>query len=378
MVKVFREIRRVLRDDGVVWLNVGDSYCATHQGKLGQKHSEAFHPTGWAYGENVAVRREKTIPDGMKPKDRMGIPHRLVFALQDDGWYFRDEIVWMKRNPMPESVTDRTTKAHEMVFLLTKRPDYFYDADAIRTEPKEDLGSTWEARKEAGHPMRYGHDADSQSQIPLGSHPNGSNARSVWDIDEEEYAQFLRWKAEHPNKGNASSVFDIPTVSYKGSHFATMPPKLAERCILAGTSAKGACVECGTPWEREIEKTSVTPKDYQGKNLATDKQSGARRMLANVRARREAGEPHDNPFPPKKTIGWRQACTCSSHAVRPCLVFDPFQGSGTTGSVATGLNRDYVGTDISDDYLTMARRRIERPHAAPLRIKAQTMPLFGE
>jgi DNA modification methylase len=163
LVEVFRAVRRVLRDDGTLWLNLGDSYAgggySNHQN------------TGGAQRANGG--KQKHTPTGdLKPKDLCGIPWRVAYALQADGWYLRSDIIWHKPNPMPESVTDRPTKAHEYLFLLSKRPRYFYDADAIREEE------------------------------------DGPNRRSVWTMSTRPYA---------------------------AAHFATFPPELPERCIKAGT-----------------------------------------------------------------------------------------------------------------------------------------------
>lgn len=204
MVAVMREVRRVLRDDGTLWLNVGDSYAGSwgNQGRKETRGSQRpingpmmqrfsarrAHAIDCDMGDDCACGASQSrypqkqsntgkVPSGWKPKDLFGIPWRLAFALQDDGWYLRSDIVWAKPNPMPESVRDRPTRAHEYVFLLTKSPRYFYDADAIRER-------------------------------------GGRNARDVWTITPESFAD---------------------------AHFATMPPELARCCILAG-SRKGDVV----------------------------------------------------------------------------------------------------------------------------------------
>jgi len=165
LVAVFAEVRRVLRDDGTLWLNLGDSHAATTKGSSGKGEKQRTNA-----GTLLADRRWK-VPDGLKPKDLMGVPWRVAFALQDAGWWLRSDIIWSKPNPMPESVSDRPTRAHEYVFLLAKSERYFYDAGALRNS-------------------------------------SGANARTVWLI--------------------ASDPFD-------GAHHATMPPELAGRCILAGS-----------------------------------------------------------------------------------------------------------------------------------------------
>lgn len=212
LVGVFREVRRALADDGVAWLNLGDSYAESwkNQGrKEGRGTQRAVNGPmlqsvhDGRYGDTGASNTGR-VPDGMKPKDLLGIPWRVAFALQADGWWLRSDVVWSKPNPMPESVTDRPTRAHEYVFLLTKSARYFYDAEAIResaTDPQTLAGKRQNQKATgAGFEIRGG----LTDQAPR----ERRNARSVWTITPEPY---------------------------DGAHFATMPPELARRCILAGS-----------------------------------------------------------------------------------------------------------------------------------------------
>jgi len=204
MVQVFREVHRVLRDDGTLWLNLGDSYCGT--GSKG-KWKDPKHPEG-RNGQVVAVNNKI---QGLKQKDLVGIPWRVAFALQADGWYLRQDIIWHKPNPMPESVKDRCTKAHEYIFLLTKNKKYYYDNEAIKEDAKT-LPTTRNKHKE-------GYQAD---------YPKGerfSKGDGVYGKD---------------GKKNKRSVWTIVPKSFKGAHFAVFPPDLIEPCILAG------CPEGGT------------------------------------------------------------------------------------------------------------------------------------
>ena len=208
LVKVFREIKRVLRDDGTVWLNLGDSYSSggrtttTNQSLRGDKD----------YG----VTRPKPSK-GIKPKDLIGIPWRVAFALQQDGWYLRQDIIWHKPNPMPESVKDRCTKAHEYIFLLSKNVKYYYDHEAI----KED--SVFKNSKgEIGK-------ANSTKNI----------GKNVLDKKGFEIRDGLKNMGVYPKK-NKRSVWTITTKPFKGAHFATFPKDLIEPCVLAG------CPEGGT------------------------------------------------------------------------------------------------------------------------------------
>jgi len=216
LVDVFREVRRVLRDDGTLWLNLGDSYAAGGSGPPGAFSTLLGngHTGGGRKTKQVAAVTRRAA-GGLKPKDLVGIPWRVAFALQEDGWWLRSDIVWSKPNPMPESITDRPTRSHEYVFLLAKSARYFYDHIAVR----EPLSSTPEQYLRAGKSVRENHALGAVAGRPLGPSsfatvPDGRNARSVWTIT---------------------------TKPYSGAHFATFPPEIPERCIKAG-SAEGDLV----------------------------------------------------------------------------------------------------------------------------------------
>lgn len=207
LVAVFREVRRVLRDDGTLWLNLGDSYASgeigRHDGRTEGSHYGAKHP---------GKRQQARLTTGLKPKDLVGIPWRVAFALQADGWYLRSDIIWHKPNPMPESVTDRPTKSHEYIFLLTKQPRYYYDADAIREAGSDNShggGQTGAHRYYA----QAGRNDSASLAIAQPAGERGRNRRSVWTVT---------------------------TKPFSGAHFAVFPPDLIEPCVLAG------CPEGGT------------------------------------------------------------------------------------------------------------------------------------
>ena len=250
MVSVFREVRRVLREDGTVWLNLGDSYASGEigrndalQDRRGVDGSKPYAAMGMQ-----DVRQQVRPSTGLPSKNLLGIPWRVAFALQADGWYLRSDIIWHKPNPMPESVTDRPTKAHEYVFLLTKSARYYYDAAAI-AEDTAHVGLTWDERKAQGEGSRRGFSHNGPSNI--GGSDGVRNARSVWPIKatgnrERECLAIIasnlsvqdKWDAvKAMMSGAQTEVWRIATQPYKGAHFATMPPALAERCIKAGTKA---------------------------------------------------------------------------------------------------------------------------------------------
>lgn len=225
LVEVFREVRRLLRDDGTLWLNIGDTYAMTTRGRGGLSLSKAFHGTAERGGKGVPGQRladrRAVIPSGCKPKDLLMIPAMVALALRADGWWLRSEIVWHKPNPMPESIRDRPTQAHEKVFLLTKSARYYYDADAIaepfETDPKEryEQRARITGRGDQGFAGSRGNDRDRSGGFPAPS-SGMRNARNVWRI------------ATRP-----SGV----------AHFATMPPDLVERCVKAGSRPGDAVLD---------------------------------------------------------------------------------------------------------------------------------------
>lgn len=440
VVEVFRDVRRVLRKDGTLWLNVGDSYAsATSKGHNGFGTSglsnggayQAEVPRPWsatpelggssmkrnrAYrdgshagkhaamtgrkGSNRAQRGDgndgvafgpmsqpnRTPQAGFKPKDRMMIPARVAIALCDDGWWLRDEVVWRKPNPMPSSAEDRTTCAHEMVYMLSKSQRYFYDAEAI-AEPA------------------------SQNTNPRGavlitpkSAPNDSNVRAKdsWHASTGAVVE----------KRNKRSVWDVATFSFPEAHFATFPPDLVEPCVLAGTSARGCCVVCRTPWRRVTAEVETGSTQKMPAGHAT--KAGSHSPVDHNAEGRDLA-PGDNPVMATVTLGWYPACACvnapklpdhppkpsrakiddedvykmrmrawreyaaaideqrkalcqaqATTPTVPAVVGDPFGGSGTVGMVADRLQRDALLIDLGKDYVEMARRRIN-----------DDSPLFG-
>jgi DNA modification methylase len=315
MVGVFREVRRVLRADGTCWVNLGDSF---------------------------------------DEKQLVGMPHRVAFALQADGWWLRSDIVWSKPNPMPESVSDRPTKAHEYVFLLTKSPRYFFDQEAVREPNTEaslrDYLSRGHINKSSGNgETSCGHGGAAR----VGTTINGRNIRSVWEIATQPYPE---------------------------AHFATFPEALPERCILAGTSERGCCPVCAAPWEREVERSGGTiGKSWHehDTDLSVGQRSGSRDH------KRASADGYERDYR-RETLGWRPTCRClhcpvaeqvngactgcrycetrreaAEHPV-PCTVLDPFMGSGTTALVARRLGRRSIGIELNPEYAELCARRLQQ------------------
>lgn len=329
LVEVFRGVRRVLRDDGTLWLNLGDSYASNAGGETG----DGIGSDGYARRNRLARHRATVRGGGIKPKDLLGIPWRVAFALQADGWWLRSAIVWEKPNLMPESVTDRPTSAYEMVFLMSKSDRYFYDATAIR-EPHSPASVA-----------RAAHNRSASHKWADGGPGNQTLANDMT-------------KALHPDGRNARNVWTISTQPFSGAHFATMPPKLAERCIKAGTSERGCCASCGAPFRRVLSDAVKTGGRSAGNGFVRPE-----RKSMGGRGDETVWEPTARP-----TIGWEPTCRCSPSEPVPCSVLDPFGGAGTTGLVANRLRRNVTLIELNPAYAEMASRRIHSD--APLLVSA--------
>ena len=394
LVILFREINRVLRDDGTVWLNLGDTYCGTgHKGNhVDPKHKEGRN------AQKIAVNNKL---DGFKSKDLIGIPWRVAFALQQDGWYLRQDIIWHKPNPMPESVRDRCTKAHEYIFLLSKNNKYYYDNESIKEPSKyagDDRGSRPDARK------------DKNMNSMSGVTPALKNKRSVWTVS---------------------------TKPYKGAHFATFPIDLIEPCVLAGCPEK-VCVDCNEPYKRKVEtikteivteKTNALSPDfvdgkkiiYQRPKLVPQKQfvdflrtkanaevvtkkTGIKWNTTNHWFRYdnsgfsyptvedwntvaylfyddseefkaidhgltyiESSEPPQ--WRPKVEYshidhGLVKQCKCETNETKGGTVLDPFGGAATTGIVAENNKRNAVLLELNPEYIEIAEQRLAKNREA--------------
>lgn len=366
MVLVFREVRRVLRDDGTLWLNYGDTWSGGSGTNSAKQQSNA--------GTMIAPRQGYK---GLPPGNLVGVPWRVALALQADGWVLRQDIIWHKPSPMPESVRNRCTKAHEYVFLLTKSNRYFCDMEAIK-EPNTE-----------GSVKRFGITRGGQTATW-----NTTNNKRDGRIDGTKSNEGFR---DHiPNGANKRSVWSVSSSGYPGAHFATFPPKLIEPMILAGTSAHGACADCGAPWRRVTERTALTrerPNDYVKRTGEEGTGNSCANSVAGVDVETVGWEPScechgrqvrrkvlvkgksvDSPVggvkytnPSITTVRpqngysdkdrWVTVTTYQSdllldeHPITPCVVLDPFLGSGTTAAVSVELGRAGWGIELSEQYL---------------------------
>jgi len=356
LVKVFREVKSVLRSDGVVYIVIADSYARTGgktQGKSRHWDGRKKDPTS-----DAVHARPLASEIGLKPKDLIGIPYMLAFALRQDGWYWRDNVVWAKGcsgnymggSCMPESVVDRTTKSFEHVFMFSKSSKYFYDSEAIK-EPNVDPDRTnYTPGKEAYFKGNVHDDSgrerrnDGFEKYAKGAIPSGRNRRSVWVVNPKGFSE---------------------------AHFAVFPEELIIPCIKAGTSEKGCCEKCGAPYVRIVEK-SQTPHDGHTESIYPEGTTGKRISLLR-QAMRERGEEYCGTV--SKTIGFNPSCSCNAKITK-CIVLDPFMGSGTTAVVASKLGRDFVGIDLNPKYVEMAKKRyasvVNTPYKKVVEVEKKT------
>lgn len=326
LMEVFREVRRVLRSDGTLWVVYGDGYSHSGNGSrdpdLWPKQSRNDH----------RVEHSKRTSE-FKPKDAMLMPHRLAIAMQDDGWWVRSPICWVKANGMPESVTDRPAQSYEMVYLFAKSERYFYDRVAVLQPPQSGPSDLKKM--------------DEQLDRIGGKH--------LESTDEMQKASALTTIGRKRSVGssagvNLRNVWHIATEPFPGPHFAVMPKKLVELCILAATSDHGVCAKCGAPWRRKTRKRATGRRRRRAEAGLGQTQSRESHGLTAVEGEFQEGVE-------VQTVGWLPTCDHRAGIV-PATALDPFAGAGTVGLVADRLARASVLIEISPTYAQMMRNRI--------------------
>lgn len=332
LVAILGDVRRVLRSDGTLWLNVGDSYSG-NRGNTAEKPGYDNKAAG-TRGADLFIGRKDT---GLPEKNLCLIPERLSLALQADDWIVRSKIRWCKVACMPESVTDRPTSAVEEIFMLAKSPRYFYDAEAVR--------------ETALH----------EGRIVRASGNGAKNAAGATDINDRRTAVGFTTHDTVVSGRNQRNYWLLPPQPFSAAdlhvdgveHFATFPLSLPTRCILAGTSERGCCPACGAGYVRVVEKSRTfesgsgrSGRMPGGKNGA-DFQGGG----ATLDVRR-------GPTLHTVTSGWIPGCACDAGEPVSCVVADPFSGAATTGLAALQLGRRYVGAELNADYIRLSAARL--------------------
>jgi hypothetical protein len=270
---------------------------------------------------------------GLKPKDLIGIPWALAFALRADGWWLRQCVIWHKPNALPSSQTDRPTTDYEFVFLLARAERYYYDHLAV-LESHTSLHYDGRERPRVANPDGSKAVATGKEWGGLRYPPGGRRLRAVWSIPTQPFSA----------RDYGFTDFD---------HYAAFPEALAERCILLSTPELGVCGRCGAPWRRRIERVKgpARPPQPQGHLPPEGRRESGLRGNRTPNVDRYAGE--------VRPAGWGPSCRCGADPV-PALVLDPFCGSGTALAVAKRLGRDWLGCDINPKYGELARRRVEK------------------
>ncbi len=391
LVEILSGVKRVLKDDGTLWLNLGDSYATG--GKQGHRRGERFG----GFNGKLPPGNFKP-PAGLKHKDLVGIPWMVAFALRADGWYLRSDIIWAKPNAMPESVIDRPTKAHEYIFLLSKRQKYYYDHAAIKERLSESTlkdgrmfdDSYENKRAQRDYPGHPGHGA---GLIKRKADKQRGHVRRHEGFDD-------KWdnmsKAEQGALGrNKRSVWTVATHPFPEAHYATFPPALIKPCILAGSRLAGRRCDCDeiihTPLGEGATNDPTLATGRAGMNRQRRSGEGRRPITRREQrgyAKQMKKSPHRSqmeeacgsafahyirtdksgarPLPPALLTdfmgrGWLTEAPPCLHPVEPAdIVLDPFMGAGTTALVCEQLDRDWFGIELNPESIEIAKRRLAK------------------
>lgn len=330
LTDIFREVRRVLKSTGTLWVNIGDSYAGS--GKAGNPDN-TYYENHTQFNKNE-INDRKGIPNkgypqmGVKPKDLIGIPWMLAFSLRSDGWYLRQDIIWAKAvsgdvrmgGAMPESITDRCSKSHEYIFMLSKSPKYYYNQEAIKEPIKESTKKRYQT----------GWNGNEKRDYPGSSHNN--------------FSKFMgSEKAQQMDTGNRRDVWFVKTKPFSEAHFAVFPEKLIIPIIKAGVPNK-VCSKCGVPYSYVIEREV----EHNRKNDRKD-----------AKVRPDTLERVPSNWKPRKVKGeyYTPNCDCDT-STEAGIVLDPFFGAGTTGVIAKREGVYYVGIEKYQKYIDIAEKRI--------------------
>ena len=327
LVNVFREVRRVLKDDGTVWLNLGDSYHRSGSDQPTQKGMLNTSGINEKYGWD---HKHKNKLINLKPKDLVGIPWKVAFGLQADGWYLRQDIIWHKPNPMPESVKDRCTKSHEYIFLLSKNAHYYFDHESIKVESSQSTE------------IRNKNKFNGAFKGQFKGTPNEKRWQEGRPIDEPKFSI--------DGKSNKRSVWTVTTKPYSEAHFATYPHDLIIPCIKAGCPEK-VCASCGESYVRGIESTRLKRNELS-KNDPRYRPNTYEGTYKNINGKADAG------YTQTKDLGLQKQCQCETNETKSGTVLDPFGGSGTTAQVAAQLNRNAIICELNPEYIKIANQRL--------------------
>ena len=357
LVEVFREVRRVLRPDGVLWLNLGDSYATGANSGRVMGGENGKHDPIYESGAIPRCQPNRMPIEGLKAKDLIGLPWRAALALQADGWWLRQALPWIKRSAMPEPARDRPVTTVEYVFLLTKSRRYFYDhVAAMRPSSSRTL-------------LRLQQNIEAQQgsfRANGGTRANRS-MRAVGGARRPLRSTDLFFDSLEPPHGAVSGeggflALDVPGGCFKGAHFASFPTSLVEPLLRAATSEAGACPGCGAPWERITAKGrahkewrracgSDASGTYRGQAVKDYDVAGVQNA-SEIKARVLSG------MREVVTVAWRKPCRCDFGPPAPCLVLDPFGGSGAVGVAAQKMGLDFVLIELSEEYTGMSLDRI--------------------